>query len=265
MSEPTAAPVDLCWPIDWTCVPDEDDINPVIKERAAALAVSTLRSLTGYQVGGCPITVRPCSLGCAQQRSYNIWPVTGEPGSGPWINTQGRWVNGCGCSTSCSCTSLSEVILPGPVGRVEEVMLHGVVMDSGDYRVDNGNRLVRTDGDTWPICQDMTQPDDGDDAFAVTYLNAIPVDANAAYAAGLLAYEFVKACGGSKCSLPKNVTQIARAGLVIEIEPGAFPTGLTGILGVDAWLRTVNPYRVVLPAQVFSIDRPGTRQVTWIA
>lgn len=265
MSEPVATAVDLCWPVDWSCVPDEDDINPLVKARSAALAISALRSLTGYQVGGCPITVRPCALGCAQERSYNIWPITGQPGTGPWINESGRWVNGCGCGTSCSCTSLSEVILPAPVGLVVEVVLNGVVMDSGDYRIDNGNRLVRTDGEPWPFCQDMTQPDDGPDAFAVTYLNSIPVDANAAYAAGLLAYEFVKACGGSKCKLPNNVTQIARGGITMQIEPGSFPNGTTGILAVDAWLRTVNPYQVKVPAQVFSFDRPAARQTTWIA
>jgi hypothetical protein len=263
MSEPLPDLPTTCWPVDWSCVPDEDDIDPVVKARAEALATSALRSLTGYQVGGCPIQVRPCSLGCGQASGYQVYPITGQPGVGPWINTQGRWVNGCGCGTSCSCTALSEVILPGPVGRIDEVMVDGVVLAATDYRVDNGNRLVRLDGDLWPVCQDMSAAPDAVGAFAVTYLRGIVPDGAAAYAAGVLAFEFVKACGGSKCGLPKNVTQVARSGITWDIEPGTFPSNATGIFPVDAWLRTVNPYAVTLPAAVFSIDRPQTRVATF--
>lgn len=263
MSEPLPDLTTLCWPVDWSCVPNEDDIDPVVKVRAEALATSALRSLTAYQVGGCPIQVRPCSLGCGQRSGYQVWPITGEPGTGPFISTSGRWVNGCGCGTACSCTTLSEVILPGPVGRIDEVLLDGVVLASTDYRVDDGNRLVRTDGDVWPVCQDMGAPVGDDGTFAVTYLRGIPVDGQASYVAGVLAYEFAKACGGSKCGLPKNITQVARAGVTYEIEPGTFPNNATGIFVVDAWLRTINPYAVILPAQVFSPDRPSARVTTF--
>ena len=33
---------------------------PEVQDRAPGLASATLRRLTGYRVGGCPITVRPC-------------------------------------------------------------------------------------------------------------------------------------------------------------------------------------------------------------
>jgi len=263
MSEPLPDLPSLCWPVDWSCVPNEDDIDPVVKVRSEALATSALRSLTGYQVGGCPIQVRPCSLGCGQASGYQVWPITGQPGVGPFINAAGRWVNGCGCGTSCSCTTLSEVLLPGPVGRVDQVLLDGDVLPATAYRIDNGNRLVRTDGLTWPVCQDMSKPPTADGTFAVTYVRGIVPDGTAAYAAGLLAYEFAKACGGQNCGLPTNVSQIARSGVTYDIEPGTFPNNATGIFAVDAWLRTINPYAVTLPAAVYSIDRPSTRVTTF--
>lgn len=263
MSEPVPNLTSVCWPVDWSCVENEDDIDPITKARAEAMATSALRSLTGYQVGGCPVTVRPCSLGCGLRSGYQVWPITGQPGAGPFINTAGRWVNGCGCGTDCSCTSLSEVLLPGPVGRIDEVVVDGVILGSTDYRVDNGNRLVRLDGDLWPVCQDMAAAPGDPGTFMVTYLRGIPVDGQAAYVAGLLAYEFAKACDGENCVLPKGVTNIARAGVTMEIEPGTFPNMATGIFAVDAWLRTINPYAVTLPAQIFSPDRPATRTSTF--
>jgi len=63
------------------------------------------------------------------------------------------------CPTGdCSCSRLCEAILPGPVGGIVEVLLDGVALPPTAYRVDNGNRLVRTDGDCWPACQDMAAP-----------------------------------------------------------------------------------------------------------
>jgi hypothetical protein len=266
MSEPLPDLPDLCWPVDWSVAPTEWVENPdnlPAMALAGALATSALRALTAYQVGGCPIAVRPCAKSCLDREAYAIYPVTGAPGVGPFQNSAGQWINGCGCYNDCSCTTLSEVILPGPVGSIVSVTVDGEALDSDAYRVDNGVRLVRTDGDTWPLCQDMTAAADEDGSFVVTYLNGIPVDGLASYAAGLLAYEFTKAMSGQNCGLPRGVTQVARAGITLELEPGSFPDGLTGVFAVDAWVRSVNPYSIKVPAAVFSVDRRRTRQTTF--
>ena len=98
-----------------------------------ALASATLRRLTGYRVGGCPITVRPCKRGCADllmTRSYYDMLSMGYGVSfWPHISGEGLWVNSCGCATDCSCEALCSIKLPAPVGRVDAVKIDGAVLD----------------------------------------------------------------------------------------------------------------------------------------
>lgn len=155
---------DICYPpgADWSCAYDETefaDLDPVIVERSESLAWLTLQMLTGYRLSICPTVIRPCLAKCGGLPTWDIAPVTGNWGFSPFISG-GRWYNACGCSRDdCSCTSLCEVILPAEAGDIESVMLGGVALDPSAYRVDNGNRLLRTDGDCWPSCQDMNAPD----------------------------------------------------------------------------------------------------------
>jgi hypothetical protein len=255
----TVTPEDSCvWPVDPACLVDDwDALDPAIQDRALLLASATLRRLTGYRVGGCPIVVRPCKADCAG--SFPSYAMTyGSPGfvrSFSPMNYGGVWINSCGCSTDCSCTVLCEVELPAPVGEVYSVMLDGVAVSPNDYRVD-GNRVVWTGtGDCpWPACQDLTAAVGDAGAFAVTYLNAYPVDALGAYAAGILAMEFAQACAGNKCRLPMAVTSVARQGVSFDITTGGFPGGMTGIREVDAYIAIWNPDGRRQQTQVWSPD-----------
>jgi len=245
-------PTDCDWPVDPACLTTEwEALDPEVQARALGLSAATLRRLSGYRVGGCPITVRPCVLGCWDLSLYRSrsW--------GPTQLADGSWVNTCGCTTECSCTALCEVRLAAPVGPVSWVKVDGVELPTTDYRVD-GDRLVWIgDGDCpWPVCQDMTAADTEPDTFAVRYLNAAAPDALAAYAAGVLAMEFAKACTGGKCRLPANVTSITRQGVSYDIAAGAFPTGMTGIREVDAWIGLWNPNNM---RQASSVWFPGQR------
>jgi hypothetical protein len=274
VSEPPLPPLpDLCWPVDWSCADPSwvEDMDPGVKARAEALAVSTLRSLTAYQVGGCPVTVRPCAESCGRT-SYVAAPVLSGTSSalggpvGQWwphIDAGGDWTNtACGCTSGCSCEFVPEVILPGPVGRVDSVYLDGAELDPNAYRVDNGNRLVRMDGGVWPSCQHMARPLGAPGTFGVTYLQGIPVDGLGAFVAGKLAVEFAMACSGGQCALPSGVTSIARQGVTMEVSTGMFPGNVTGIVEVDAWVRIWNPNALVMPSTVWSPDVPRARQVT---
>lgn len=167
---------DICVPAgtDWSCAFDADTLagmrdNPTEAaklERAEAFAWTTLASLTAYRIGTCPVTVRPCAARCTPDshyltaivRSSGSWLGSNRIG-GPFISG-GNWYNACGCRSQndCSCTALSEVILPGPVGAIASVTIDGVYLPRSAYRVDNGNRLVRLDGGQWPACQDMATP-----------------------------------------------------------------------------------------------------------
>lgn len=269
---------DVCWPVDVSCVPDWDALtdpseppgpdNPPLysdddKDRAIALAGQTLRVLTGFRVGGCPVTVRPCRARC-ETRTWQTYPVSGFQGSTPWFPVQlgGQWLNiGCGCAgNGCSCSSVSEVQLYGPVGVIDTVLVDGVELTAGiDYRLDAGGRLVRL-GAAWPLCQNISAPDTEEGTWSVTYTAGLPVDGLGAWVAGILAGEYVQACKTGECRLPTGVTQIVRDGVTMTIGAGAFPGNLTGIREVDSWVARYNPNGLKSASVVWSPDlnRPRT-------
>jgi len=275
----------MCYPstTDWSCAYTDEQLEEMradpatlkVMQRAEALAWYTLASLTAYQIGVCPTTVRPCAAGC---RAPGTWMVSTLKSSGysalplvsigsftPHVGVNGQWVNSCGCNSAadCSCSALCEAILPGPVGSIESVRVDGVTLAATAYRVDNGDRLVRTDGACWPVCQDFSSssPDSG---FWVTYYRGAQPNALTEYAAGVLATEFFKACSGSKCRLPSGVTSVTRQGVSYTIVAGSFPGGFTGIHEVDAVIRIYNPHALTTPSRVISPDRPAPRQTTWV-
>lgn len=265
---------DFCWPVDTTCVSDWDDYEvepdpeadpPVVgvplysddaKARAISLAGQSLRLLTGFRVGGCPVTVRPCRRSC-NESTWRTYPVAGTGGSTPWypVSLGGRWLNiGCGHAGGCACIGLSQVRLYGPASAVVEVKVGGIVLDPTAYRLDPGGWLVRLDGDVWPLEQNLAAPDTEPDTWSVTYTPGAAVDGLGAWVAGILAGEYVKVCTDGECRLPTGVTQIARQGVTMTLGTGAFPDGKTGIREVDSWLEAINPHGLKSPATVWSPD-----------
>lgn len=228
------------WPIDPSCLQDEWDLySDDEQERALALASTTLHRLTGYRVGGCPVTVRPCTPRQfpAAEIANSFW----YGGAFTPLNYSGVWLNVCrsndGCSTPCT------ISLPPPVGGVVEVKVDGVVLNPSVYSV-NGRYLswIGTGDCPFPEVQNLALPDTAPGTFSVTYLNAYPVDRMGAQAVTILALEFAKACAGKgKCRLPSGVTTLVRQGVTMEIDPGTFPKGTTGIREVDTYIALWNP------------------------
>lgn len=249
MSVPIPDLPENCWPVDTTGCEDFESLPTEVRDVSRSLAAQTIRMLTGYSVGGCPVLVRPCTEQHLRRLGFY------QPGFlNPYINAYGQWVNGCGCRTSCSCTDLPAAYLGQPVGEVQEVKVDGVVLDPSAYALSEG-RLLRRDGDSWPLCQDMSLPDTEVGTFSVSLLRGAPVDGLGARMAGVLACEYAKALQGSKsCRLPKNVTAITRQGITMELDNGLFPGGLTGIREVDVYLRLHNPYGLRRPSAVWSPD-----------
>lgn len=264
---------DSCWPVDTTCVagwdawaidpdPDADPpyageprYTPAQKALAVSLAGQTMRMLTGYRVGGCPITVRPCTREC-----YEVTWTGNGAGWEPRLE-HGTWVNIMCGHTGCGCTGAKGVYL-GQAGAVTEVRVDGLVLDPTTYRLDGGGLLVRTDGGSWPLTQDITAPDTEPGTWSVTYVPGVVVDGAGAAAAGVLAGEYVKACAGADddCALPSGVTQIVRSGVTLSLTSDVFPEGRTGVVVVDAYVRRWNPYALAAPSTVWSPDvtRPRT-------
>lgn len=268
--------MNVCHPeADWSCAFSEEELielrsDPTESaqlERAEAFAWSLLAALTAYRIGTCPVSVRPCAARCipgggflsSVVRSSGSWLASSRIG-GPYISG-GNWYNACGCQTErdCSCETLSEVFLPGPVGSIVSVEIDGEVIPRSAYRVDNGSQLVRLDGDAWPGCQDMTSGE----GFVVTYYRGAAPNLMTRAAAGVLANEFYLACSGKECRLPWNLTSIARSGESYDFGEGGIDGVVATIPEVAALVRIYNPYGLKSQPFVASPDLYSTRTPTW--
>ena len=238
------------WPIDWPASVDITTLDPDTVALAEKYAAASMRMLTLNRVGGLPRTVMPTGRTCTSplMRRDMFYPAPFFPSS--------ESLRSCNCSMFCSCPPVGGVLLTAPVGDILEVKVDGVVLDPSAYRVEDGERLVRNDGERWPVC--------GGKNFTVTYLNAYKVDAMGAYAAGVLANEFLNMLtSAKKCRLSAKITSVNRQGMQMELAPGMFPDGTTGIEEVDVYLRMWNPNGIKQAPKVYSIDLPKSREVTW--
>lgn len=246
------------WEPDTACLTDAwNALDPEVQDRALMLATSSLQALTYNRVGTCPITIRPCveRPNCRHGWSPFLW--------------DGRWYNGCNkCGTSC--TPMSEVDIPGPVGYIDSLLIDGQEQDlaSGDWRLDNGHLLVWQGAGTSPLpsYQDLNLPDTEPGTWSITYSRSYPVGPDARIAVAYLAMEFAKACvPKQKCSLPRGVTSVVRSGVSFTVEAGLFPNGLTGIDITDQfilkWAPAGSPTRT---ASVFDPRMRPPRRTTGV-
>ena len=260
------------WTLETACCPGWDELDENVRSVATAWATYILWALTGRKYGPCSLTIRPCGPKCDGSPGYWTFPVNAggvSGGNGPWMVPwidSGTWRN-CACTGGCSCHARCEVALPGPVAVIDVVKIDGVILDPSAYRLDilkGVPVLVRTDGECWPDCQDMTAGEDEVGAFAITYQQGIPVPRAGQIAAGLLACEFAKACSGADCVLPQQIASMTRNGVEIQVSDPTelLDQGLTGVAQVDQWIRAVNPYRRAQPSRVYSPDLSGPRFMT---
>jgi hypothetical protein len=242
----------MLWPIDWPATTDTDALDPAVKERAEKLAGSTLYMLTLQRVGGVHITVMPERF--RRLRGLYIWDLDL---TGALIGTfyPGTIYPGQ-LEREVRRLEVDAVVLEGPVGQIDSISIDGVPF-TGDYRVEDGNKLVRMDGDSWPL--------ESGDKFTVTYLKGYPVDSLGRYMGGLLAEEFVKLLTSAKnCRLPKGTTNIQRQGINIQVSTGMFPDNRVGIEEVDTYIHMWNPNGLKVKPAVYSPDKPKFRQTSWL-
>lgn len=239
------------WDVDRTCLPvSESEPERIQQENAENLAVSVLWSLSGRQFGVCPVIARPCPTPCRDETGW-----LGGPGWFPlwdgenWRNTQ------CGCSSGrCSASGPSVIHLGATVGlpvrEVTNVTIEGAVLDPSEYKLE-GDLLYRVGGEPWPT-QDLTRPLDEPGTWSVSYTRGNPAPAGTAVLVALLAKEFLEACGGGKCRLPRRVQTVSRQGVTYQmVDPTSIlEEGFTGLPEVDLWIKSVNPSRLQAPPRV---------------
>ena len=237
------------WPIAWPGGNPPEGASLEDVRRAELLATAALRHLTLGRVGGEPITVMPCARTCCNPRfevGRTFFPI---------MLDNGMYGN-CFCGFDCRCSDAPTVLLDGPVGRIDEVQVDGVILDPSEYRVEDGNRLVRlTPNQGWPPC--------AGDRFTVTYLNGYEVDELGEYVGGIMAKEYLAALTDDRnCRLPAEATTVARQGLTLTFTPGLFPGGLTNIHEVDVYVQQWNPNGLKVKPGVWSPDKRGNRTVS---
>jgi hypothetical protein len=250
------------WPADLGCCPSWDDLTDGQRSTALSVAGTVLWSATGRQYGLCDATVRPCRVLCPGAElapwSPQFWPYMLDGQVFNWACDS--------CKGRCTCAAECELLLPGPVHSVTEVVVDGIPVPPASYRVDGYRKVVRTDGSCFPECQDFGKDVTEQGTFYITYKRGIEPPAGAGYATGLLACEIGKACAGVACQLPRRVTDISRQGVSMTLlDPQEFLTkGLTGIYQVDLWIHAVNPSGRRVPATVWSPDLlPRPSRTTW--
>jgi hypothetical protein len=177
----------------------------------------------------------------------------------------GAWFNFvCGrCTSGCSCTTVSEVLLPAPVYRIVEVVVDGTPLVTGAYRLDDARRLVRTDGGEWPRCNDLTLDDSQEGTWSVTAQFGQEVPTLGRLAVGELACQLLRARTGEECQLPANVTQLIRQGVTIQMPDSVelLREGMTSLYLPNLFIQTYNPNRLARRSGVYSVDASSARRV----
>lgn len=223
-------------------------------------ATEVLWALSGRQFGECSVTVLPCPEQCDGAQFASPWGwSSGDVAGWPYPQlVNGAWYNlGCGgCGgNDCSCNTVEQFILPGPVSRIVEVQVDSQVVPTGSYRLDNYRFVVRTDGGTWPTCNDG--------GWSVTLVYGAEVPSLGLMAAAELACEFVKACtpGSKDCRLPQRVVSIVRQGVSQQfLDPSALlENGKIGLYLSDLFIQSTNPSNLAARPRVYSPDAPTLR------
>lgn len=263
---PWATTADVCSPCD------DYAFDPVVLEDCLQVASDVLFELTSRRWPGvCAEVVRPN----AQYRAHDgprYWGhLVGRIGasSSPW-----GWCS-CNRPREWGCSSLSEVLLgASPVLSITEVLVDGVVVAPGEYRVDDHRYLVgleRADGTRrrWPCCQNMALPDTEEGTWSVAYTYGLEPPLGGVRAAAALGCQLALACQPEtvgKCRLPKRITSITRQGVTVAVlDPlTLFADGLTGLAEVDLWVQSTRlgvarrRATVLVPGQARDVRRPGT-------
>lgn len=220
------------------------EADPEKIELAIEAARRSLFTLTANQFGACPEVFRPCWTDTCCIPSPGVW--NGRPWE-PFLQ-DGVWRNrGCGCDT-CSVDG----VYVG-AAAVTQVRVDGAIVDPDLYAVIQG-RLVSL-ADPWPTTQDLTTPATETGTFEVTVRRSIAETPFTEKALGQLACEFLKDMCGKDCSLPKSVRTLTRQGVTMQIAPGVFPDGLTGLRFTDVLIQTLNPYRRTTTAAFWRAGR----------
>jgi hypothetical protein len=143
----------------------------------------------------------------------------------------------CSCAScgpcGCGIYRAIELTSDDPILSIVSVEINGVVVPNTSYRLDEHARVVRTDGERWPSCNNLGLTADpvGHDEIRIEYTTGRPIPIELQMACAELVCELKKACNGDpSCKLPAHVRSVTRRGVEMEVYDAValLSQGLTG-------------------------------------
>jgi hypothetical protein len=257
---------------NWPPICDDFPAEPTqaqqdLIDAAVQAATEVLWNRTHRRFGLCTMKIRPCREDCWPTIPSGWHNLSGLSWPFP-VLVGGQWINlACGsCIGSCSCSRISQAVLPSPVATVSEVKVDGAVLDPSTYRVDDWRLLVRLDGDEWPRCNDLRLADTEPGTWSVTASYGEQVPTLGSLAVGELASAIYKGCpeaNAGPCPLPvATIRQVTRQGVTtihFDAET-AFAKGKVGLYYPDLFIATYNPSGR-RRAKLYDMDKQRRRNV----
>lgn len=195
--------------VEATCTPPPD-LPVAIQELVLATTSEILWRRTGEQFGICTITARP--LVCCRHRRPR-----------------------------CSCGVWNAARLGhAPIVAVHSVLVDGVAVPPSSYRVDEWEWLVRTDGEAWPICNDLSVASTEDHTFEATWSYGAEVPPGGNASARLLACRLAGDLTPGDCGIPDGSSTISTEGVTLQLDvEDMLAGGTTGIALVELWIGSI--------------------------
>lgn len=252
MTVSTCYPSDTDWgSFNWANATDQ---QKALRDVAEEFAWMYLDRLTAHALAMCPIQVRPAKWSC-RPGAYYLAPASAAVGPfNPYVGLDGLYRNEAH-RWGCECDDTRVILMPTDVGSIEYIQIGDAVLPPSAYRVDDGNRLIRQDGEGWPLRQDMWALAGEEDTFTVSYYPGRTPGRLEKFAAGVLAQEFLKGQAGDRgCRLPTGTVSVTRQGTTVQIDPLLAAGMRTGIPEVDQVVMAINPNGLKQRTRVYSPD-----------
>jgi hypothetical protein len=218
---------------------------------AIAAATDLLYVLSGRQFRSGRSLIRPTPIDSAYGAQSYLYPYSSMSGYGAaWGFAAGwAWSAGLGMGWGWGSQDSSEVVLQGPVQRINQVMVDGAVLDPSEYTLYDKRRLVRNVDSTgqtsgaWPLYQQLALPLTESGTWSIDYdWGKVPPPAGKA-ACIELALEVARSLSGTDTTrLPARVLSIATEGMNVAVGDALayVRESLTGIPIVDLFLQAYN-------------------------
>lgn len=254
------------------------DVRDVDLARAIAGATNLLYVLSGRQYRTGRSVVRPSTLQSGFANQSYLYPYSSMSGYGSAWGFAGGWAwAAIGMGWWQNGQDLSELLLQGPVRRINNVLLNGQSLGgwpppNPNYTLYDKRRLILTvgspDGTTnaWPWEQQLGLPLSLPGTFAVDYEWGREPPPAGVIAAIELSIAVANALSGdTNTALPARVLSVVTQGVSVAVgDPLTYiREDLTGLPLVDMFLNAVNPAKLrrrsvfMGPNTVIGREQPG--------